>query len=220
MLTTVTYQCKHLEMDDQATVSKRYHHGDLRNALLGEAERILEAEGMPGLTLRAVARAIGVTHAAPSNHFGDLTGLMSDLAAEGHARMSAELTSAVNAMGDDPVQRARAAGRAYVGFAKAHPGLFTLMFRSERLDAQRPALQEAILKSRQGLRDLLVGRPEHEVLPSATVVAQSIAMWSLVHGYAVLMLEGRLKGMLAALPEPESPEDFFQRVLDAVKLVP
>jgi len=205
-------------MNEIAPAAKPYHHGDLRNALLTEAERLLEAEGVAALTLRAVARGVGVTHAAPANHFGDLTGLLSELAADGHRRMGSELAAAVAAAGTDPVQRSRAMGGAYVRFAKAHSGLFTLMFRSERLDFQRPALQDAIAKSRQALRLALAGRPGQESVSPEIATAQAIAMWSLVHGYAVLMLEGRLRGMLAVLPEAPNPEDFFQHVLEAVKL--
>jgi hypothetical protein len=60
-----------------------YHHGALRDALLLAAERVLERDGLAGLTLRAVAREAGVSHAAPTHHFGDLTGLVSELAAIG-----------------------------------------------------------------------------------------------------------------------------------------
>ena len=60
-----------------------YHHGALRDALLAAAERVLERDGLAGLTLRAVAREAGVSHAAPTHHFGDLTGLVSELAAIG-----------------------------------------------------------------------------------------------------------------------------------------
>src|SRR3981189_2455964 len=60
-----------------------YHPGALRDALLEAAERVLERDGLQGLTLRAVAREAGVSHAAPTHHFGDLTGLLSELAAIG-----------------------------------------------------------------------------------------------------------------------------------------
>src|SRR5262245_62746266 len=63
-----------------------YHHGSLREAMLRAAESILEHDGIRGLTLRAAAREAGVSHAAPKNHFGDVTGLLSDLAAVGFAR--------------------------------------------------------------------------------------------------------------------------------------
>ncbi|MBV9561927.1 MAG: helix-turn-helix transcriptional regulator, partial [Bradyrhizobium sp.] len=60
-----------------------YHHGALRDALLEAAEQVLERDGLAGLTLRAVAREAGVSHAAPTHHFGDVTGLVSELAAIG-----------------------------------------------------------------------------------------------------------------------------------------
>src|SRR5260370_35219413 len=63
-----------------------YHHGSLREAMLRAAERILERDGIAGLTLRAAAREAGVSHAAPKNHFGDIRGLLSELAALGFAR--------------------------------------------------------------------------------------------------------------------------------------
>src|SRR5215472_8531110 len=66
-----------------------YHHGSLREAMLRAAESILERDGIRGLTLRAAAREAGVSHAAPKNHFGDVMGLLSDLAAVGFARFRA-----------------------------------------------------------------------------------------------------------------------------------
>src|SRR5947199_7172844 len=71
-----------------------YHHGDLREALLKAAERVLERDGLAGLTLRAVAREAGVSHAAPTHHFGDLTGLVSELAAIGFRQFNATLKAA------------------------------------------------------------------------------------------------------------------------------
>jgi AcrR family transcriptional regulator len=67
-----------------------YHHGALRDALLQAAEKLLERDGLPGLTLRAVAREAGVSHAAPTHHFGDLTGLLSELAAIGYTRFNGD----------------------------------------------------------------------------------------------------------------------------------
>ena len=72
-----------------------YHHGSLREALLQAAERILERDGIKGLTLRAAAREAGVSHAAPKNHFGDLSGLLSELAAVGFERFVATLQAGV-----------------------------------------------------------------------------------------------------------------------------
>ncbi|MCG4958224.1 TetR family transcriptional regulator, partial [Alistipes finegoldii] len=66
--------------------ARPYHHGDLAPALLEAAERVLKRDGVEKLTLRAVAREAGVSHTAPQHHFGDLTGLLSELAAIGYNR--------------------------------------------------------------------------------------------------------------------------------------
>lgn len=194
---------------------KPYHHGDLRQALLSESERILESEGLPALTLRAAARAAGVSHTAPQNHFGDMTGLLSELAADGHRRLGAAMAEAVAAAGDNAQGKRRAMGRAYLHFARRHPGLFTLMFRSEKLDATRPALAEAIQQSRQSLRDAVIAATPGIAADPLAVAARATAAWAVVHGYVMLMVEGRLKGTLAALPGTDA-ETLFDAVLDTV----
>src|SRR5882724_8324195 len=94
-----------------------YHHGDLREALLQAAERVLERDGLAGLTLRAVAREAGVSHAAPTHHFGDLTGLISELAAIGFRQFNDAMVAAGAA---SPVlaEKALARARAYVRYAQ------------------------------------------------------------------------------------------------------
>src|SRR5579872_1777984 len=90
-----------------------YHHGALHDALLAAAERVLERDGLAGLTLRAVAREAGVSHAAPAHHFGDLTGLVSELAAIGFRRFNAAMAAA-GAAGTSLVEKAIGRARAYV----------------------------------------------------------------------------------------------------------
>jgi AcrR family transcriptional regulator len=178
-----------------------YHHGSLREAMLQAAERILEREGIQGLTLRAAAREAGVSHAAPKNHFADLTGLLSELAAVGFERFVAVMAAGVRD-GDPPAQRMAAIGRGYVAFARAHPGLFLLMFRGERLDMARPALRAAVDASRRVLSGA-VGASRNEEMDETLTLPQAAAIvgaWSLVHGFAMLLLDGRLKPLLARLP--------------------
>jgi len=90
-----------------------YHHGSLREAMLRAAESILERDGIGGLTLRAAAREAGVSHAAPKNHFGDVMGLLSDLAAVGFARFQATMKAHVRKSDPAPA-RLEAIGRGYV----------------------------------------------------------------------------------------------------------
>src|SRR6266699_3781307 len=93
-----------------------YHHGALRDALLKAAERVLERDGLAGLTLRAVAREAGVSHAAPTHHFGDLAGLVSELAAIGFRQFNAAMAAA-GATGTMPIEKAMARAKAYVAYA-------------------------------------------------------------------------------------------------------
>lgn len=178
-----------------------YHHGDLREALLRAAEDILERDGVQALTLRAAARAAGVSHAAPAHHFGDLSGLLSELAATGFVRFTAALTDAMDAAGADPADRLTAMGRAYVAFARAHTGLFLLMFRGERLDMERPALRDAVGAARQALAKAVAARAGDE---PAQGVAEATALWSLVHGFSMLLVDGRLRSILERIPRGDA----------------
>jgi AcrR family transcriptional regulator len=221
---------QNVSIDKRATVGKAaakttgrskaqavpYHHGALHEALLTAAERILERDGLPGLTLRAAAREAGVSHAAPTHHFGDLTGLLSDLAAVGFRRFSEALLGAANAL-TAPELRLDAMGSAYVMFARSYPGMFTLMFRSERLDITRPELAEAMHASRAALAQA-VGARRHETIanqaPSLTQAADMVRAWSMVHGFAVLLLDGRLREFLSRLPGAETEQTLLQAVLN------
>src|SRR5690348_3970642 len=109
-----------------------YHHGDLHEALLQAAERVLERDGIAGLTLRAAAREAGVSHAAPTHHFGDLTGLLSELAAIGFRQFNAAM--AASCAPDTPIPaKGLARAKAHIAYAHAHAGMYGLVLRSDRL---------------------------------------------------------------------------------------
>ena len=198
--------------------TRPYHHGDLRRALLAAAEAILDRAGPSGLTLRAVAREAGVSHAAPAHHFGDLVGLLSELAAIGYTRFGERLAAAAAAA--PPAAVLQAMGFAYVGFAGAHPGLFQVMFRSERLDMNRPALREAADAAWAELGRAVADR---STLTRTTLAdtARRIAPWALAHGLAFLLIDGRLASQLATLPTRERNMDALVRAtLGAMTLQP
>ncbi|MDM0002848.1 TetR-like C-terminal domain-containing protein [Variovorax sp. J22P240] len=182
-----------------------YHHGALHAALLAAAQDILESQGLEGLTLRAAARAAGVSHAAPKNHFDDLTGLLSELAAVGFRQFADALQLAAAGHAVASPERFESIGHAYVAFAREHPAMFLLMFRSERLDMERPALREAIELARQALAGAAAGRLGLSQEAGAPVTpdqsATMVAAWSLVHGFAMLLIDGRLNPVLARRPE-------------------
>lgn len=192
-----------------------YHHGALQEALLTAAERILERDGLPGLTLRAAAREAGVSHAAPTHHFGDLTGLLSELAALGFRRFGEALRAAADRQ-TAPGARLDAMGSAYVTFAKAYPGMFTLMFRSERLDMTRPALAEAANAAGNALGQAVGAQRQETISRQAPTLAQAariVRAWSMVHGFAVLLLDGRLRQFLTHLPPGETDATLLEAML-------
>lgn len=192
-----------------------YHHGDLHEALLLAAKRVAEREGLNGLTLRAVAREAGVSHAAPAHHFGDVTGLLSELAAVGFKQFSAALGVAGCAVGS-PEAAAQGRANAYVAFARENPCMFQLMFRAERLDHDRPVLHDAAKTAFAKLAGIVGARrhedisPDHLTLPQAAEVAR---IWSLVHGFAMLHLDGRLKHVLDASPPGTTEEMLLTAML-------
>jgi AcrR family transcriptional regulator len=195
-----------------------YHHGDLREALLKAAERVLERDGLAGLTLRAVAREAGVSHAAPTHHFGDLTGLVSELAAIGFRQFNATMKAA-GASGTTLPEKGMANAKAYVAFAQAHPGMYALMFRSnERLDHSRPALHEAAEAAFAGLAGSAAAGRQEPIskeslsLDQAAFIARN---WSLVHGFTMLLLDGSLSDILHRLPEGITAEILLEAMMRA-----
>jgi len=158
-----------------------YHHGDLRATLLATAIELLEA-GKP-FSLRAVARAAGVSPTAPYRHFADREALESALAVEGFR----ELTTALSAKGAPRSTRDLAdLAVVYVEFALDHPAVFKLMFGQE-CDDSNDARVVASADLHTLLRDVLAG-----VLPDAHLDDLAVGAWGLVHGLAFLHLDGKL----------------------------
>lgn len=186
-----------------------YHHGDLRKALLQAAEELLEEQGIQAITWRAVARRAGVSHAAPRNHFDSLADLLSDLAADGFARLTDRANFAM-ADASGPQQRMHALGEAYARFALAHPNLFGVMFRNERLDRKSARLREASA----ALMDMLAaasGAGDNGALSIETAERMALA-WAQVHGLAILLIDGRLAPLVDRVSPAITQSEFFQRV--------
>jgi len=195
-----------------------YHHGSLHAGLLEAAERVLERDGLAGLTLRAVAREAGVSHAAPTHHFGDLTGLVSELAAIGFGQFNAASIAASDSAGNTADEKAMARAKAYVVYAQAHPGMYGLMFRTERLDMKRPALHEAAGAAFAGLAGSVAEQRHEEISAEALSLDQAAAIvraWSLVHGFTMLLLDGRLADILRRLPEGTDAATLLDAMLRA-----
>lgn len=175
-----------------AAMAKPYHHGDLRTALLVAAEAELAERGVEGFSLRSVAKRAGVSHAAPSHHFGDAQGLLTALAAEGFRQfLAAQAAREAVAQGDAASQLV-AASLGYVDFALARPTLFRLLWQSGRPDFSDPDLGQAA----RAAYDHLAAQVSRA---GGQGTADEAAVWAIAHGMADLLASGRLK-TVAALP--------------------
>ena len=165
-----------------------YHHGDLRAVILAETARLVAERGADAVSLRELARAAGVSHAAPAHHFTDRRGLFTALAADGFRLLAESLAAARPRFVD--------AAAAYVRFALEHPGHYAVMFDTSRLDRHDPDLVAA---SAAAGAELSAG--VHTLTdPQAQADPESarLAAWSLVHGFANLWLNDAFAPELAA----------------------
>ncbi|MEU5938382.1 TetR/AcrR family transcriptional regulator [Micromonospora sp. NPDC047548] len=170
------------------TRSRAYHHGDLRRALLDAAVEAMAESGPAALSLRDLARRAGVSHAAPAHHFGDKAGLLTALAAQGFDL----LTDALRGAGDDLAET----GVAYVGFAVRHRAHFEVMFRPDLYRADDAEVTAARTRAGEVLR---TGVARHT---GRSPEVDSLAAWSIVHGFATLWLAGALPTRVG--PDPEA----------------
>jgi AcrR family transcriptional regulator len=173
------------------TASPRpYHHGDLRRAILSAALETIEREGVDAVSLRGLARQAGVSHAAPAHHFGDRSGLLTAIAAEGFELLSDALVGAY-----ERTASFLEVGVAYVEFAVANRAHFAVMYRPELLRDDDARLAAARRRS----SDALYGRVG-TVAPNVEALRAGAAAWALVHGIATLYVDGNLPAGLGDDP--------------------
>ena len=203
-----------------ATMSRRaapYHHGDLAKALLTEAARVVETEGVPALTLRELARRLGVSHAAPAHYFPDKAALLAELAAEGFEELADELESGER-RGRTPLARLRETGRGYVRFAIRKPGHYRVMFGPGAGDSTRPPrLVEAGTRAIEALRRVVVAAlPPARARSPERVRDAAFLAWSSVHGAAMLILDGPVAPHFVAAPDDPAVRALVDRMTATV----
>ena len=185
-----TTTCK---IDAGLTTSARtYHHGNLRAALLAAAEAAL-ADGAD-LSMRELAREVGVSHAAPRRHFADKQALLDALAEDGFRRLGEQLREATT--GRDFPERMLGFARAYVAFAVDHAALLELMFAGKhRVEAVRVASDQAF---KAPLALIVDAQAAGDVLPGTLEEVGTIVL-ATFHGLAAMVNNGMLEA--AALDE-------------------
>ena len=164
-------------MTAKKPAAKTYHHGDLRNTLRETARAILEEEGLAALSLRAVARRAGVSHAAPYRHFPNHEALLVELITGGFAELRQGIAVAVAGPAQE-IDRITAIGAAYMRFVARRPGVARLMFGTQ-------------IPNRENFPELAAASDSIGDEISAALInpALGIAVWSAVHGLAMLVLE-------------------------------
>ncbi len=183
MLTVLLLRAK-ITVSTSQIAERRYHHGDLRAALLAEGLRLVESSGADAISLREVARATGVSATSVYRHFPDKRALMTALAQEGVRRLGEAQRRAADAAGTGTAAFS-ATGVAYVHFALANPGLFRLTFTYPGIDVGDPTSDAAASLLHDHALDMAHGDARQ-----ARIVA--LRAWALVHGLALLMLDGRV----------------------------
>lgn len=188
-------------MDPQQPRSS-YHHGDLRRALLAAARRLIQRSGAGRVSLRAIAREAGVSHAAPYHHFADRDALLAALAATGFDALREAMERRSEGALDQPFRSLQEAGVAYVRFAMENPELYRLMFSGPLTDRARyPELQRAADDAFGVLQRLLGSAGGTRAAKASRAVP--LTAWSTVHGLAMLLIDGRLEEETAASDSDE-----------------
>lgn len=176
-----------------AKTAKPYHHGDLRQECLCAASTLLEENNIASLSLRAVAKKIGVSHAAPYRHFKDKESLLAGIASQGFETLSAQLAAAVSLHPNDPAAQLQEAGFKYVELALSNPQCTQLMF-SDILpcDDTYPELKESGDTAFDGLKTIIEEGQQAGVFKQGDIELLALTAWSGIHGLSLLLIGGNL----------------------------
>ncbi len=173
---------------------KPYHHGNLRRALVDAATMMLRADGVDALTLRAVARAAGVSATAPYRHFPDRRALVAAVAEEGFCRLRVAMETAA-AQGTGP-EGFRNVALAYVEFAHAFPAEYRVMFgpevaRHDDLPTLAEASRSVLAFVASGIHNL----QEAGIARAGDTQLLAVTLWATLHGVVMLSLDGQSDGV-------------------------
>jgi AcrR family transcriptional regulator len=171
---------------------RAYHHGDLRRALLDEALATIRAEGVNALTLREIGARVGVSRTALYRHFADKAALLAAVATEGFRTLRQELVTAWE--GGRGKEAFQAMGAAYVRFAVANPSHYRVMFGGfVHRQAPGPELAAEAAGAFQALVDAVAALQRNAVVPRDDTLLMARYVWAVVHGVAMLGIDGQLR---------------------------
>jgi len=185
-------------------LSRPYHHGNLRAALLRAAEAALETRGIQHLSLRELSRELGVSHASPQRHFASKQDLIDALAIMGFERLSAAVARAAGGRGQDFNARLTKAACAYVGFAVKHPALFALMFEAKRRPGMAPELRTAVMAAFSHTPEILKEGQEAGKIVAGDPDRLALTIGAALHGLVAMSIEGKVRGVALKAIVPET----------------
>lgn len=193
---------------------KKYHHGHLKEQLLEAVRQLIEEHGPDGFSISEACRLAGVSTAAPYKHFRDRNDILREVILAGMHRMGAAMDKAANSYPPGDPERIVALGRSYVGFARAEPGVFSLIFGLAGSHESDPELSE---EGRGKFAIVLRVVAEHlgRMMDDPEVSARAYALWCAVHGHSFLVLDGKADETKIAVDE-----DAYLRLVGTAFLPP
>lgn len=178
-------------------VKDKYHHGDLRAALLDAAVEVIDEIGPPGLTIREVARRAGVSHAAPYRHFNDRDDLILTAVEHGFDLLQDTMEKAKAAAQDDPISQFAASGLAYLDFALNNPAYYRVMFSGDLLSPTgNVSLRHT---SREALDEMVTSITECQELGlvrQGNPVTFALTILSTLHGFVSMVNDNRVQHLV------------------------
>lgn len=199
---------------------KKYHHGDLKNALIQAGIAILAEEGVGGLSLRKAARKAGVSHSAPYAHFADKQNLIAAIASDGHKRIFERFEKIQQRHSEAPLLQLTAGAWAYVDFGLTTPDHYKITFSGTIQDEHSHS--EFMEYSQRNMKILrtTVERCRNTKLLTMNEIdpeLQAVSIWGMLHGLVLLIVQGQVPG---ALMKKTQPRDLVIATLQQVVRVP
>lgn len=178
--------------------AKPYHHGDLHQEILCAACEMIEENNISSLSLRELAKKVGVSHTAPYRHFKDKTSLLAGIAGVGFKQLAKRLADAVESHRDDPAAQLQEAGHGYVQLAMSSPQCMQLMFSGILpCDDTYPELRASGDAAFGGLKMIIEEGQATGAFKKGDVETLALAAWSAIHGLALLVISGNLPEILS-----------------------